>query len=65
MAIVISRVGDLYTAAVSPPHGAGVPWTSPEPMTMDSLIDALTGQGCHQTDIGDAFYDTDPEWLMR
>jgi hypothetical protein len=65
MAIVISRVGDLYTAVISPPHGAGVVWTSPEPMAKDSLIHALREHGCHQTDIGDAFYDADPEWLIR
>lgn len=65
MAIVISRVGDRYTAVISPPHGAGVHWTSPEPMTKDSLIDALREHGCHQTDIGDAFHDADPDWLMR
>ena len=62
--IVISRVGDLYAATVSPPHGGGVPWTSSKPMTADSLIDALRQHGCHQTDIGDAFDFADPDWLQ-
>ena len=31
----------------------------------DALVDALRQRGCHQTDIGDAFYFADPEWLTR
>jgi hypothetical protein len=34
-------------------------------MTRDDLVDALRGIGCHQTDIGDAFYEADPDWLDR
>ena len=65
MSIVITRVGDLYEASLAPPHGGCIPWSSPQPMTADSLINALRERGCHQTDIGDAFYKADPEWLLR
>ena len=33
-------------------------------MAVDDLIEALRKLGCHQTDIGDAFYDADPNWLV-
>jgi hypothetical protein len=65
MPIVIKRSGDRYEAEVTPPHGRGVPWSSSEPMTRDELSEALQARGCHPTDIGDAFYEADPEWLMR
>lgn len=65
MAIVIFRAGQRFLADVTPPHCDGERWSTPEPMTADELIDALRERGCHQTDIGDAFYNADPEWLTR
>jgi hypothetical protein len=65
MPITIKRTGTKYEAEVTPPHGRGVPWSTAEPMTRTELIEALRERGCHQTDIGDAFYEVDPEWLMR
>lgn len=65
MAIQIKREGNRYTAEVTPPHGRGTHWSSPEPMAVDVLIAALQRLGCHQTDIGDAFYEADPEWQLR
>jgi hypothetical protein len=32
-------------------------------MSRAELVAALLGLGCHQTDIGDAFYVADPDWL--
>jgi hypothetical protein len=34
-------------------------------MQRDELIDKLRALGCHQTDIGDAFSEADPDWLGR
>ena len=65
MPIQIRRVGALYEAEVTPPHGRGVPWSTDEPMSTDALVAALLQRGCHQTDIGDAFYEADPEWQFR
>ena len=65
MAIRIRRVGQLYEASVTPPHGNGMPWSSKVPLRRDDLVKVLLDRGCHQTDIGDAFYEADPEWLMR
>jgi hypothetical protein len=64
MAISVERVGDGYSAAVTPPHGTKH-WASPEPLSRDALIQSLRDLGCHTTDIGDAFYAADPEWLLR
>lgn len=65
MAIRIERQGDCYVAEVTPPHGQGRHWASPHPMSVDQLIGELQSLGCHQTDIGDAFYEADPEWQFR
>jgi hypothetical protein len=34
-------------------------------MGIDALVAALLALGCHQTDIGDALYEADPEWESR
>jgi len=65
VAIEIIRVGDLYEANVTPPHGGGIAWATTRAMTTNDLIAALRERGCHTTDIGDAFYEADPEWLLR
>jgi hypothetical protein len=61
MPIEIEKAGDGYLARVTPPHGS--PWETVRPLGRDELIAALREQGCHQTDIGDAFYSADPDWL--
>lgn len=65
MAIKITRVGDKYLADVTPPHGSGIAWSTPEPLRAKELIRQLTEDGCHQTDIGDAFYEADDMWVLR
>lgn len=65
MSIVIRRVGCLYEASVRPPHGRNRSWDSPRAMGVDELIGALLERGCHQRDIGDAFFEADPEWEFR
>jgi hypothetical protein len=65
MAIEVKRVGTLYEAKVTPPHGGGRDWSTPSPMTAEQLVGALRELGCHQADIGDALYEADPEWLLR
>ncbi len=63
--IEVSRAGDGYTARVSPPHGGSQRWTTNEPMTAAALVERLLASGCHQTDVGDAMYAADPDWLDR
>lgn len=65
MAIKITRVGDKYLGDVTPPHGSGIAWSSAEPLCATELIQQLTEQGCHQTDIGEAFYEADGMWALR
>lgn len=65
MSIRIERTGSLYTAELTPPHGGRSHWTSPESMNVGALVDALLSLGCHETDIGDAFYEADPDWQLR
>ena len=65
MTINITKVGGKYTAVVTPPHGNNSNWVSDTPLACDELIEKLNNIGCHQTDIGDAFYEANPEWLDK
>ena len=60
MPIVIRQIGDVYEAKVTPPHSS-TEWATPEPMSVDDLDRKLSDLGCHPTDIGDAFYEADPD----
>jgi hypothetical protein len=64
MSIRIDLVGDRYTATVTPPHGSAA-WATTDPLARTELIAKLREIGCHTTDIGDAFYAADPDWLSR
>ncbi len=62
MSIVIQKVdSSLYLANVTPPHSTEN--RACGPLTVRELIVELFRLGCHQTDIGDAFYQADPHWL--
>ena len=64
MAIRISKAdANNYEAWVTPPHGSGTTWHTSGPVSVDELIEQLRGLGCHTTDIGDAFFEADPNWL--
>jgi hypothetical protein len=65
VAIRITKADSGYEAELSPPHGGGTIWRTSGPLGRDALIAVLRDRGCHQTDIGDAFVQADPEWLMR
>jgi NAD(P)H-hydrate repair Nnr-like enzyme with NAD(P)H-hydrate epimerase domain len=66
MPIHITRAGhQTYTASVTASKHSDVAWEASQPMELQALIDALLGFGLHQQDIGDAFYEADPDWLSR
>jgi hypothetical protein len=66
MAIEITRVGrDLYKATLTPPHSNRREGTVSQPMTRDLLMRTLRDLGCRPTEISEAFYDADPDWLIR
>ena len=65
MAITITRSGDHYLAEVTPQHAGGIPWPATNPMAAEELIREPLKRGCHQTDIGDAFYEADDAWVLR
>jgi hypothetical protein len=62
--IKIQKHGDEYVGTVTPPHGNGTSWQSPV-LSRAALIAELQALGCHTTDIGDAFYAADPDWLKE
>jgi hypothetical protein len=63
MTIVVKQTSFGYEAIATPPHVSGAAWQSSHPMPVGELIAALLQRGCHQTDIGDAFYAANPNWL--
>lgn len=65
MTITIEKIGEGYVAKVTPPHGNSSNWETQAPLAPEHLIQELLGLGCHQTDIGDAFYEADPSWLKE
>jgi hypothetical protein len=65
MSIRIEKVEGRYLARVTPPHGGGRAWASEHPQSKAELIAELQAMGCHQTDIGDAFFQAGPNWLSE
>jgi hypothetical protein len=55
---------DLYVAIATPPEVDEV-WFTPEPLSARKLIKQLSNRGGHSTDIGDAMYQQDAEWLEK
>ena len=54
----------LFEAWVTPPHSK-FDWATSEPLSATPLIQKLLALGCHQQDIGDAFYEIDPNWVEK
>ena len=65
MQLQISRVEGGYLAKVTPSHGDDASWVADQPMNVSDLVAKLRALGFHQQDIGDAFYEADPDWLTR
>jgi hypothetical protein len=60
--IEIVKADGGYAAVATPPN-VETEWRTTEPMTVKALIAELRRLGAHQTDIGDALYSADPNWL--
>jgi hypothetical protein len=66
--IRVDKVSDgLYMATLILPDVPNVKeaWSTIEPLDADQLWQELLARGAHQTDIGDAFYEADPNWLSK
>lgn len=65
--IKIVQIGELYSVvAVADGHSRRASsFSSNAPMTKRQVIDSLLERGWHQQDIGDAFYEADPDWVDR
>lgn len=64
MPIRIEEVDGMYIAWASPPESERE-WQTPHPMTIEELDRRLFDLGCHITDISDAFYEADPDWVGK
>jgi len=68
MTITVKKVADdLYMASLTLPDVPNVKaeWTTTMPLTARNLVRELLARGCHSTDIGDAMYEQDPEWIEK
>ena len=65
MPIILKKQAEgLYTASATSPH-VKEPWSTTGSLGTDQIIRELLKRGAHQTDIGDAFYDQDPDWVGK
>ena len=60
--IKIEKVRDGYLAHVTSRHSQEE-WKNPTPLSRGELVKELRSRGVHTTDISDAFYEADPDWL--
>jgi hypothetical protein len=60
MAIVVQKGEGGYIAQLTP-HGDH-PWAT-EQTSLPTTRSLLRALGCHTTDIGDAFYEANSNWL--
>jgi hypothetical protein len=60
MSLDVAYESGGYRIAVSPPHGAH--WSSTRLMTATEVLERLSAQGCHSTDITDALSAANPDW---
>jgi len=60
--ISVRKVPSGYVAEATPPH-VRERWETAIAMPARALITELRARGAHQTDIGDALFAADPEWL--
>ena len=60
--IYIEKIVGGYRVAATPPH-TRVDYHSPEALSVAQVIEELTKRAAHQTDIGDAFYAANPDWI--
>jgi hypothetical protein len=65
MPLKIGRVSDdLYTVCASPPD-VKEEWSPSEPVRGRRLTGELIARGAHQTDVGDAMYEADRDWISK
>jgi hypothetical protein len=60
--ITITKTPAGYTCTATPPE-AQTSWSTDTPEAVERIINELRDRGAHQSDIGDAFYLADPDWL--
>jgi hypothetical protein len=65
MTITMKKVSEgLYVVSATPPHVREA-WSTTEPLHTDQIIQELLSRGAHQTDVGDAFYEQDRDWVKK
>jgi hypothetical protein len=62
--IAIEKVDGGYRAKATPPHVHHA-WETEQPLSVNQITAKLSVLGAHQTDIGDAFYRADPNWIAN
>jgi hypothetical protein len=61
---IVKVSDDLYSVSATPPD-VGEEWTPSGPVRGRHLTRELIERGMHQTDVGDAMYEADPDWVSK
>jgi hypothetical protein len=62
--ITIEKITGGYTVHATPPHVRSE-WKTESPLSVGEITEKLLVLDAHQTDIGDAFYRADPNWISN
>jgi len=62
--IKIEKVGGGYLVRATAPH-VKEDCRNKKSMKVDAIIEELRARGAHTKDIGDAFYEADPDWVKE
>jgi hypothetical protein len=62
--ITINKVAGGYQVHATPPNVRSE-WKTEAPLSVQEIIAKLLALNAHQTDIGDAFYSADPNWISN
>lgn len=62
--ITVKRFDGLYSVVATSIDGRG-DYATEQPVSRETAIGSLLALGWHQRDVGDAFYEADPDWVDR
>ena len=65
MTITVTFADGRYAAEVVPDGDAGASWATESGLSAKELVDALAGHGCRHTEIGEAMFAVNPDWLSE
>ena len=65
MTITVTHSDGRYAAEVTEDGDDDATWRTESGLTAKGLVDALAKHGCRHTEIGDAMFAVNPDWLSE